>query len=249
MPHVDVQIDGIEFDDPTLIEGLPGVGLVGKIAADHLVRTFDMPHYASVYCDGLPRVAVYREGEPDLRPPVRLHADADRNLLVLQSDVPVSPSDATDFATCIVNWLDEHGVTPLYLSGLPTEDTEDAEGAPALRGVSTGMGSNVLDRAGLAPVDESGVISGPTGALLHRSVEIGLSSVGLVIESDPRFPDPGAAQVLLEDGIEPITDIEIDTDDLVEQAERTRTAREQLAARMQQADDESTQAQPLQMYQ
>ena len=44
--HVDTHEEDVEFESPTLVEGLPGVGLVGKIAVDHLVETFDMQHYA-----------------------------------------------------------------------------------------------------------------------------------------------------------------------------------------------------------
>ena len=120
MPHVDTHEEDIEFESPTLVEGLPGVGLVGKIAVDHLVEIFDMQHYASIYCDGLPQVGVYREDDTSIRPPVRVHADRDRDLLVLQSDVPVSPSEAPEFAVCLTDWITDSDITPVYLGGLPT---------------------------------------------------------------------------------------------------------------------------------
>jgi len=41
----------------------------------------------------------------------------------------------------------------------------------------------------------------------------------------------------------------VDTEQLVEQADKIADAREKLAQRMQQADDESSQAQPVGMYQ
>ena len=68
MANVAVQED-VDVTAPSLIEGFPGVGLVGKIAADHSVAEFDMTHYANVHCDGLPSVAVYREGDATLQPP------------------------------------------------------------------------------------------------------------------------------------------------------------------------------------
>ncbi|MEF8882717.1 MAG: PAC2 family protein, partial [Halapricum sp.] len=51
MAHVNVHREDLDFDEPVLVEGLPGLGLVGKIAADHLVDTFEMDHYASIHCD------------------------------------------------------------------------------------------------------------------------------------------------------------------------------------------------------
>ena len=246
MAHIAVERD-VELDSPTLIEGLPGVGLVGKIVADHLVRTFEMEYYAGVHCEGVPQAAVYQGESSALRPPVRLHADTERNLLVLQSDVPISPSSATGFATCITGWLDENDVMPLYLSGLPKDDPEDV---PELYGVYTGDAEHVLDEAGIVPPVEGGLVSGPTGALLYHAGLSGLDSVGLIAETNPQFPDPEAARTMIRNGIEPITGIDIDTDALVEQAEQIQNAREQLAQRMQQAEDnESTQAEPLRMFQ
>jgi uncharacterized protein len=237
----------IDFDDPMLVEGLPGVGLVGKIAADHLVSTFEMDYYGAVHCDGLPQVATYQGESSDLRPPVRLYADGERDLLVLQSDVPVSPENAEDFASCLTSWLGDNGVTPLFVSGLPSEKESDV---PELYGVSTGDGNDLLDDGGIVPPAQSGLISGPTGALLYEAGRRNRTTVGLIAEANKQFPDPEAARAVLKHGVSPLAGIDVDTDDLVEQAEEIRNAREQLAQRMQQAeDDESTQAQPLRMFQ
>lgn len=246
MPSIDIQSD-IALDSPTLIEGLPGVGLVGKIVADHLIETFDMTYYAAVRCDGLPPVAVYHGEESTLKPPVRLYADAERDVIVLNSDVPISSQSSEAFASCITGWIAENDVLALFLSGLPKE----REGKPPeLFGIATGGGIEYLDREGIVPPRESGLVSGPTGALLHNAVEMDLTSVGLIVEADPQFPDPEASQTLLEHGIAPLADIEIDTESLVEQAEEIRDARERLAKQMQQAETgESSQAQPLRGFQ
>lgn len=246
MAHVDVHDDTISLSEPFLIEGLPGLGLVGKIATDHLIEQFSMTHYATVHCDGLPRIGVYHREDDELKAPVRLYADPERNLLALQSEVPISGEGAPEFAACLSGWLADHEVTALYLSGRPAEK----DGAPEVYGVATGAGSDHLDRAGIVPPRETGFISGPTGALLNQATRSSLDSVGLVVESDPQFPDPEAARALIQGAIGPITGIDADTDRLVDQAEQIRDQREQLAQRMQQAgEDESTQATPLRMYQ
>jgi uncharacterized protein len=245
MAHIDL-LDAVDLDAPTMVEGLPGVGLVGKIAADHLVETFGMTHYANVHCTAIPNVAVYQEGDATLHPPVRLYADADRNLLVLQSDVPITPDAAQEFAGCIGDWFDDDGVFPIYLSGIGREKTD---APPSVYGVGVAEGVGRLDGAGIAVPPETGLVSGPTGALLSDAVEHGRSAVGLVVESDPRFPDPEAARALITGGIEPLADVDVAVDDLVDHAEEIRAAKERLAKRMQEAGDESTQARPLGMYQ
>lgn len=245
MAHVQVQADHVELDSPVLVEGLPGAGLVGKIAADHLVEEFGMTYYAAVHCEGLPRVAVYEGEHSDIRPPVRLYADPERDLLVLQSDVLISPSQATEFAGCVTEWLRANDAFPLYLSGLP----EQKDGVPEMYAIATGEAKAVIDDAGLVPPKQGGMVTGPTGALLYRAAQSDLDAVGLIVQTEGQFPDPEAARVILEDGVGPIAGVEVDTGALLEHADEIQAAREQLAERLQGAEDGSTQAQPIRGFQ
>jgi len=237
----------LDLQSPTLVEGLPGVGLVGKIATDHLVETLEMEHYANVSCEGLPKLGVYAEGEREVQPPVRLYADEANDLLALQSDVPVSPQAAPAFADCVTGWLAAEDVTPIYVSGLGAENRATP---PAMFGVSTGGAGDRLDELDLATPNERGAISGPTGALVAAAAERNLPGLGLVVETNPKFPDPEAARVLIEDGIGPLAGVEVDVEALVEQAEDVQAQREQLAKKLQEAEgDASSEAKPLRMYQ
>ncbi|WP_115862841.1 proteasome assembly chaperone family protein [Halorussus litoreus] len=248
MARVTVVADDVQLDEPTLVEGLPGVGLVGKLATDHVVDQFDMTYYASIDCEGLPRISVYEEGSREVRPPVRLYADAERDLVALQSDVPVSASTATEFADCVTEWLVDNDGTPIFLSGLPREK-EPGE-IPSLYGIATGSAGQQLDDHDVGLPPERGAVSGPTGALIHEAAARDLDAYGLVVQSDPKFPDPEAAHILIEKGISPLTDLSIETDHLVERAEDISEQKEQLAQRMGEAgSDESSQAQPLRMFQ
>lgn len=247
MTRISVIDDDVSLDEPTLVEGFPGVGLVGKIATDHMIETHEMDHYANVHCDGLPRVALYREENRAVTTPVRLYVDAERDLVALRSDVPVNPSAATEVAGCLENWFAETAVFPIYLSGLGRK--KEKEAPPALYGVATGDGGETLDRADVADPPEAGLVSGPTGAMLAEALERDRDAVGLVVESDPQFPDPEAARVLIREGIDPIAEVETPTDGLIDQASEIREAKRAFAERMQKANEESSQAEPLKMFQ
>ncbi|ERG94826.1 proteasome assembly chaperone family protein [Haloquadratum walsbyi] len=248
MAQLDVLTDAadVSLTDPSLVEGLPGIGLVGKIAADHLVAEFDMTHYANVHCETIPAVAVYEESDPTVQSPVRVYTDDEHDLAVLQSDVPIDPEAATEVATCLSTFIDETAMIPIYLSGVPREK---AETVPSLYGFGVSGGVNRVQQADIDLPDETGVISGPTGALLNDAVVSNRDAIGLVVESDPQFPDPEAARVLISDGIEPLIDIDVPVDDLVDRTEQIREAKERLAKRMQEGGEESTQARPIGMYQ
>jgi len=244
MAHVK-PVREFDLDSPWLVEGLPGAGLVGKIAADHLVEQFDMEFLAGIHCSGLPEVAVYQAEDSTLRPPVRIYVDEERDLLVLQSDVPVSPTSASEFAGCITNFLVEEDATPIYISGL----NEERDGVPEVYGVGTGAGTDLVADAGIVPPRQGGLVSGPTGALLAAAEDREVDAVGLVAQTEAQFPDPEAARAVLRGGVTELTGIEVETESLVEHAEEIRKAREQLAERLKDAGDESSQAQPIRGFQ
>ncbi|OYR43298.1 MULTISPECIES: proteasome assembly chaperone family protein [unclassified Halorubrum] len=246
MARISVLDEDVSLDEPTLVEGFPGVGLVGKIATDHMIEEHEMVHYANVHCDGLPRVAVYREDERALTTPVRLYADPESNLVALRSDVPVNPGAATEVAGCLENWFAETVTFPIFLSG---RGREKGEAPPSIYGVATGDGGDRLERADVEDPPEAGLISGPTGAMLAEALERDRDAVGLVVESDPQFPDPEAARILIRNGIDPIAETETPTEGLVDQATEIREAKRAFAERMQQATEESSQAEPLKMFQ
>lgn len=212
MAHVDVVAPDLALEEPTLVEGLPGMGLIGKLVADHLREEFEMTYYAGVHCEGVPPVAAYRTDDPTVRPPVQVYAADDRDLLVLVSDIPVSPSDAPEFADCITDFLGAQDVTPVFTSGFD-ESVEAGQGGQgrALHGVATGDGEDLLAMAGIEPPHHAGIVTGSTGALLERAGEVGLDGVGLLVESTDELPDVEAALAVIEDGIEPITGLAVDT--------------------------------------
>lgn len=240
MAHVDELVD-VSLSEPVLVEGLPGRGLVGKIAADHLVETFEMEYVAGIHCGGIPKVAVYRGGSPDVLPPVRIYADEEQDLLVLQSDVPISPSAAEEFASCVTGWIQSNEVFPIFISGL----AEEKDTPPSVYGIATGGAESRLEAAGLSPPDEGGLVSGPTGALIHAVAEEEYDAVGLIAQSDAQFPDPEAARAVIERGIEPLAGVDADTDALGDHAEEIRGVREEMAKRLQQSEDSSSEAQPI----
>lgn len=237
----------VALDSPVMVEGLPGAGLVGKIAADHLVDTFDMTYLAGVDCEGLPDAVVYHADSADLMPPVRLYADAAHDLLVLQSDVPVSPTRSGEFAGCITGWVDQHDALPVYLSGLPEEKEPDQ--VPAVYGVATGGAAGELEGLDVTPPAEGGLVSGPTGALLAEAARSDLDALGIIVETEARFPDPEAARVVLKRAIEPIAGVEVETETLVDRAEEISRAKERIARQIQEGGEESSEARPLRMFQ
>jgi uncharacterized protein len=226
--------ESVDPTGATLVEGMPGVGLVGKIATDHLIDELEMTQFAEVRGEGIPPVTVFDGDERTVNPPIRLYADPDEEVVALRSDVPVHVMDAPLFAERLTEWVLENDILPIYLGGLAAE--RDADEVPVVEGIGLGEGTAALESAAVPAPDEGGMISGPCGALLSNAAGEGADAVGLMVDTDPRFPDPQGAHALITNGINPVADIDIDTQQLVEGAEEIMEQRKELAKRMQQAD-------------
>lgn len=248
MVEIHVTDESVDPRGYTLIEGMPGVGLVGKLAADHIIDRLDMTAFATVRGEGIPPVTVFDGGDRGVNSPIRLYADEERELLALRSDVPVHVMDAPAFSENLTEWETEHDVLPIYLGGLAEE--RDADTVPSVEGLGVGEGKEVLDSVAVAPPEDGGMISGPCGALLTNARDQELDAVGLLVDTDPRFPDPQGAHALVKNGINPIADVDVDTERLVDEAEEIMEQREELAQRMRQADQhEASQATTTGMFQ
>lgn len=251
MANIHVHRDDIDLDEPILIEGLPGVGLVGKLVTDHLIQEHDFEEYASVHCDTIPQISVYEEAGREIHAPVRLFATTDGSLVILTSDVPVKQGDSMHFVDGVIDWIKAESVLPIFLSGRPDPIEEEENDADRqVFAVGCGNSDDRLAELDLPTPSESGAISGPTGALLLRCKEYQIDAIGAVVDSNVQFPDPLAAKRVIEHVVDPLTGLSTKAQSLVEQGNEIKAKREALAKSMQQAGQEtSSQAQPLRMFQ
>lgn len=141
-------------------------------------------------------------------------------------------------------------IPPLTFSGLSRAETADSTDERSVYGIATGTGGNILADLNIDPPSEDGLWSGPTGAILNLARFEGITSLGLIVETDPEFPDPEAACTLIERGIAPLAGIEVDVVPLRERAAEIREEKKALADQMRQPEaDESSKAESLRMYQ
>ena len=47
-------LEDVELNNPVFIEALPGIGHVGKLAADHMIDEFNATKFAEIYSPSFP---------------------------------------------------------------------------------------------------------------------------------------------------------------------------------------------------
>jgi len=231
-------------ESPTLIEGLPGLGLVASIAVDQITRQLDLEQHGTIRSDDLPPVASFDEGR--VRDLVRVYAGADPAVMTLQSDVPIPPAAFESLSETVMTDVADEFERAVFLAGAPA-NSEETIGEVV--GVATsGEMEAALEDADITLAEGPGVIGGVTGSLLADCAHHDVPAAVLIVESNPYIPDPGAARAVIEDALEPLVEFDIDTAELLEQAEEIQEQKQQIAEQLQQYQQQEEQP-PTGMYQ
>lgn len=210
---------------PTLVVGLPGLGMVGSIAADQVARQLGLDHYGNVRSEAFPPVASFQDGR--IREAVRVHARRDPDVMTLRSGVPIPPKGARPLAQCVLEDLAEDLERVIVIVGTQAHSEEDQDSVNGM--ATTEALHDELRKAGIEVDQGEGLVGGPGGALLAACYRENVPGIGLVVETHPQLPDPGAARALIEEALEPLVDFDLDTSELKERDEEIKRQLERLA--------------------
>ena len=222
---------------PTLIEGLPGLGMVASIAVDQLTEQLDLVQHGAIVSEDFPPAAAFADGR--VRDLVRVYAGADPSVMTLQSDVPIPPEAIDSLSACVHGDLAEKFERAIFIAGAPAET--EAEIGDVVGVATDDAMETALTDAGIALAEEEGVIGGITGGLVADCYHEDVPAAVLVVRSNPYMPDPAAARALIEDALEPLVAFDIDTSALQEQAEQIQAQKEQVAKQLQQLQQQQGQ--------
>ncbi|NGM70584.1 proteasome assembly chaperone family protein [Natronolimnobius sp. AArcel1] len=233
------QVADISTKAPTLIEGLPGHGLVAAIAVDQITDQLDLEHYGNVASDEFPPVVTFEDGlVQDL---VRVYASDDPAVMTLESDLALPEPAFEPLSRCVLEELADDFGRAIFLAGAPAQ-SEDEIGDVTGVATTDEIREDLL-KADIAVPDERGLVSGITGSLVRECYQADVPAALLIVRSHPFLPDPQAAKSVIETALEPLVEFEIDTTALDEQADEIQQRMRQVAQQYQQMAEEQGQQQ------
>lgn len=228
-----VTLDSLELDEPVLIEGLPGVGFVGKLVVDHLLEELDTTPIKRVYSEHFPpAVSVDDKGIATLSS-LTLHViqTGDRDLVLLSGDSQaqgtigqyrlanklLDVAESLDISEILT--LGGFGtggqIEDYYVVGAVSEDNADLQ--TELRDVGVSFERDEVP----------GNIVGMSGVLLGLGGKRGLRTASLLGITPGYYVDPMSARVVLEI-LSDLYGFSVSFDSLDEQAEEIQELLEQL---------------------
>ena len=217
-----------EIKNPVFIEGYPGVGLVGHIAANFLAKELGMKMIGYVESPFIPPMALILEGKPN--PPLRFYGRD--NLIVAVADIYVPPTLVNEIAKETVRYLKEM----------------EAAKVISLGGIGIGFFKEKMEVWGVGATEELnkelqekgvkilqyGSIMGMSGKLLWEASRENLNAYVLLGETFGDRPDPRAAANVVE-ALKSLTGIEISTEPLLKEAEMIEEQLRRMHEQMEQA--------------
>jgi len=210
-----------ELAEPVLIEGLPGVGHVGKLAGEHLVEELDSELVRRVYSTHLPPQVSVDDGLTQLAC-AEVHAveAGDADLLVLTGDHQAQDTVGHyGLADTFLDVAEDLGAASVYaLGGVPTGELieeYDVIGAASTEAMRDTVAEAGVEFRGDEP---AGGIVGVSGLLLGLGERRGVPAACLMGETSGYLVDPKSAQAVLE-VLQEILGFEVDFSSLEERAD------------------------------
>ena len=221
--------------NPILIEGFPGIGLVGNIASQYIVNELKMTYLGAMSSRYFPPLAVLLGGVVNM--PVRIYEDAEKGIVILTADIPVHPLASFEIGKEIVSFAESISAKEMIcLAGITVMGDEHRVFGAVSR-------QDLLDRIKeKTEVFELGTITGITGSIMNECRIRNMPAICLLGETASAEPDPRAAIATIET-LNKIYDLGISTAKLSEQAEQIELQMAQLAQQMKAAAPEEQQVQ------
>lgn len=213
----------------TLLFGFPDVGLVGVIAASHLIEELDLTEVAYVDSELLPPLIVLHEGLPHSS--IRIFAD--HNILLAVSEMPIPADVIYPIMNALIEWgKSKNPKMMISLSGIPIQDRQDAKELKAFAAASSPEALKMAQDKGIEVLTE-GYMVGPQAIVLQKAADSGPPALTLLSQCFFNYPDPeAAAEVLKELG--KIIGLKVDVVKLLEKGEEIRVKARDVMKRTQQ---------------
>jgi len=189
----------MRLKDPILIEGLPGLALVGRLAVGYLVETLGAEKLAELYSPHFPYYVIVDEKGQIRLPKGEFYGwrnqDRGPDLMFLIGDSQAQTNQGQyEVASCVLDFAKKYGVrTIITVGGYRTEKGGS-------RVVCASTDEELLKKAlgaGAVKSPPGSPIVGIAGLLLGLTAMMDMRAICLLGETRGHLPDPRAAKNVL----------------------------------------------------
>ncbi len=160
----------------TLIEGFPGLGLVGTIAAKYIVEKMGFEEFGYIESDGFASIIRVHNGMPVF--PSRIYVNDKARLVVLISEQVIPKALVPKLAKTTVTWIKSKGIKrAISLAGINTGNAKD----DSIYGIADSESAKKLLEQNKVEMINDGITTGVTALiLLELQKEPGIEAMSLM---------------------------------------------------------------------
>jgi uncharacterized protein len=224
-----------KLDNPILIAGFPGAGMVGAISTSYVIEKLHMHQIACVESDYIVPGVIYVGGK--LRHPFRLYANEEGTVCVLVCESPIMIQGIHSVLDTVTKWALNAKVTEvIVLDGIAIPGMFEGKREPMI----LSSDGQEADKANLLHDEvynnnkhsffNTAFIGGTAGGLLSSCLSNGIACKALLIAATNGIPDPEGGAILIESVPKVVENesLKIDTKELREQGAELRRRMEQI---------------------
>ena len=209
----------MDFKEPVVITGFPGMGLVGNIAAHKIAKDLNLDFVGYFDSPEVPPIMAVEEGI--LYPPIRVYAN--ENMIVIYSEVLIPQKSVYELADEIMNYIGTKNPKILInLDGITSLNPKKTYMVSASENMLKSMEHENIE------ILDFGMAGGLAGIITVRCGDKGIPSVCLMAETNGLRPDPKGASNLITI-LNDMYDLDVNTEDLLKEDKEIKEKLKKLA--------------------
>ena len=204
----------LKLNEPILIAGFPGPGLVGSISANYIIDKLNMHQIACIESPFITPGVIYTGGK--LRHPFRLYANKQGNACVLVCEAPILIQGIYSVLDTVMKWSVNNSIKEvLVLEGIPFQGIPTGNRQPIVLSSDRNSNGDEIQK-GIDAIStdqqqqqdknnniekyfkQNTFIGGISGGLLSACLSNEIRCTVLLIPTSSGIPDPEGAAAIVE---------------------------------------------------
>ena len=201
----------LDFKNPVLIEGFPGVGMIGTISTFYIVEKLGLELIGEIVSSHFPPVTSIHNFKP--LSPARVYGSAEKDLIVLFSEFVIPAEIVYSLTNSIIDYAKSKNAKMIYsFAGIGVENPPET-----IYGIaSTDKVAEELKKNKISLIKE-GATQGVSGVLISQCALRSFPAANLLIPTD-KLLDPRASAKLI-DASTKLIGFELSTEELLKEAD------------------------------
>ena len=219
----------VNLKDYTLIEGFPGIGLVGTIAAGYIIEKRKMEPIGHIYSDKFPPMTSIHQGKAYF--PARIYKDSTHKICVLLAEFLIPNNVVYEVSNEIMKFAKQNKIKQIISLAGMTSAVQTDDISKKIFGIASDDKMLKFLKSKKVNIINEGVTTGVSGVTLAQCSVLNFPAASLLAESKAGEPDPRSSIELIK-RLEDIVGLKVDTVDLLKEAEKIEKNMGQMMSRV-----------------